>query len=174
MYGEMYFIPTYPTSGHLRTGGERHFRYREATGPWGTRHCSSGPRKGSFRVESSPLGRWGAAITKTGLNKDWSPTRGAFRQFLNWLDEGVDSDGERYLEMRRRLVAYFDRKNCLTPDELADETLNRVARRLEEEGTITALPPRAIATLLPSSSFSNISARPNVLKRSLLRHRLRA
>jgi DNA-directed RNA polymerase specialized sigma24 family protein len=83
----------------------------------------------------------GAAITKTGLNKDWSPTRGAFRQFLNWLDEGVDSDGERYLEMRRRLVAYFDRKNCLTPDELADETLNRVARRLEEEGAITVTTP---------------------------------
>jgi DNA-directed RNA polymerase specialized sigma24 family protein len=43
--------------------------------------------------------------------------------------------------MRRRLVAYFDRKNCLTPDELADETLNRVARRLEEEGTITVTTP---------------------------------
>jgi DNA-directed RNA polymerase specialized sigma24 family protein len=43
--------------------------------------------------------------------------------------------------MRRRLVAYFDRKNCLTPDELADETLNRVARRLEEEGAITVTTP---------------------------------
>jgi DNA-directed RNA polymerase specialized sigma24 family protein len=36
--------------------------------------------------------------------------------------------------MRQRLVAYFDRKNCPVPDELADETLSRVARRLEEEG----------------------------------------
>jgi DNA-directed RNA polymerase specialized sigma24 family protein len=43
--------------------------------------------------------------------------------------------------MRRRLVAYFDRKNCLTPEELADETLNRVARRLEEEGEITDATP---------------------------------
>jgi hypothetical protein len=68
-------------------------------------------------------------------------TPGAFRQFLNWLDQGVDSSGEKYLEMRRRLVGYFDRKNCLTPDELADETLNRVARRLEEEGAITDTPP---------------------------------
>ena len=40
------------------------------------------------------------------------------------------------VEMRQRLVVYFDRKNCLTPDEFADETLNRVARRLEEAGTI--------------------------------------
>jgi DNA-directed RNA polymerase specialized sigma24 family protein len=43
--------------------------------------------------------------------------------------------------MRRRLVSYFDRKNCTTPDELADETLNRVARRLEEEGSIESETP---------------------------------
>ena len=75
------------------------------------------------------------------LKKDWIPTRGAFRQFLGWLDEGVDSGGEKYVEMRRRLAAYFDFRNCLSPDELADETLNRVARRLEEEGTISDTPP---------------------------------
>jgi DNA-directed RNA polymerase specialized sigma24 family protein len=43
--------------------------------------------------------------------------------------------------MRRRLAAYFDRKNCLAPDELADETLNRVAQRLEELGAITGTAP---------------------------------
>lgn len=43
--------------------------------------------------------------------------------------------------MRRRLVAYFVRKRTRAPDELADETLNRVARRLEEEGAITDTPP---------------------------------
>ena len=75
--------------------------------------------------------------TKAELKKNWLLTESSFRQFLNWLNEGVDSDGEKYLEMRRRLVAYFDRKNCSSPDELADETLNRVARRLEEEGSIT-------------------------------------
>jgi DNA-directed RNA polymerase specialized sigma24 family protein len=43
--------------------------------------------------------------------------------------------------MRRRLSAYFDRKGCRNPDDLADETLNRVSRRLEEEGTLTEGPP---------------------------------
>jgi DNA-directed RNA polymerase specialized sigma24 family protein len=43
--------------------------------------------------------------------------------------------------MRRRLVWYFGHKRCLSPDELADETLNRVARRLEEEGTIVDTQP---------------------------------
>jgi DNA-directed RNA polymerase specialized sigma24 family protein len=75
------------------------------------------------------------------LKRDPSTSPNAFRQFLNWLDDGSDSRGEKYLEMRRRLVAYFDRKNCVAPDDLADETLNRVARRLEEEGIITGTPP---------------------------------
>ena len=43
--------------------------------------------------------------------------------------------------MRLRLTAYFDRRNCLAPDELADETLNRVSRRLEEQGCITDATP---------------------------------
>ncbi|MEA2175294.1 MAG: hypothetical protein QOD00_2886 [Blastocatellia bacterium] len=66
--------------------------------------------------------------------KDWTLNPRAFQRLLTWLDEGANSDGQKYLEMRRRLAAYFDRKNCPTPDELADETFNRVARRLEEEG----------------------------------------
>ena len=69
------------------------------------------------------------------MKKDWAQTASAFHRFLTWLDEGVDSHGEKYLEMRRRLVSYFSRKRCLSPDELADETLTRVARRLKEEGT---------------------------------------
>ena len=73
--------------------------------------------------------------------KDWTPNKSAFDRLLTWLDEGNNSEGQRYLEMRRRLVSYFDRKNCTTPDELADETLNRVTRRLEEEGIIESETP---------------------------------
>ncbi len=82
-----------------------------------------------------------AAKWKDKVKKDWAGSQSAFRRFLQWLDEGVDSDGERYLEMRRRLVFYFDRKDCLASDELADETLNRVAQKLEEKGSITGLSP---------------------------------
>jgi len=75
------------------------------------------------------------------LKKGWTPTKDAFRQFLLWLDEGVESGGEKYLEIRRRLVLYFDRKGCIAPDELADETLSRVAKKLQEQGEITDLSP---------------------------------
>jgi DNA-directed RNA polymerase specialized sigma24 family protein len=71
------------------------------------------------------------------LKKSWTLSPGAFRRLLDWLDDGSDSGGERYLEIRRRLTAYFDRKNCPCADELADETLNRIARKLEEKGAIT-------------------------------------
>ncbi len=57
-----------------------------------------------------------------------------FRRLLDWLDQGLNTNGQSYLAIRERLLGYFDRKNCLTADELADETLNRVARRLDEEG----------------------------------------
>jgi DNA-directed RNA polymerase specialized sigma24 family protein len=75
------------------------------------------------------------------LKKDWILNPEAFRRLLNWLDSGNDSEGERYLEVRRRLTTYFDRKNCPSSDELADETLNRIARKLEEKGTITEVSP---------------------------------
>jgi len=80
-------------------------------------------------------------VQQTGAKRHWSLTQRAFHGLLHWLDEDEDSGGRRYLEMRQRLVLYFDRKNCLSPDELADETLNRVARRLEEEGAITTDAP---------------------------------
>ena len=65
----------------------------------------------------------------------------AFHALLQWLDDGVDSHGERYIEMRRRLVSSFDRRNRPAADELADETLSRVARTLQEAGTIATTPP---------------------------------
>ena len=68
-------------------------------------------------------------------------TETAFGRLLEWLDDGVDSHGESYVEIRRRLVSYFDRRNRLSADELADETLNRIGRTLEKDGTIAVRPP---------------------------------
>jgi len=80
-------------------------------------------------------------MSKSRAKQDWGPTEPAFRRFLEWLDEGKNSNGERYLDVRKRLVRYFDHKQCLPADDLADDTLNRVMRRLDEEGTITDASP---------------------------------
>jgi len=99
---------------------------------------------------------------RTEPKKDWVLTQGAFRRLLEWLDEGEDSGGQRYLEIRRRLALYFDRKNCLAPDELADETLNRVARRLEEEGTITSVAPAHYCYIVARFVFLEYLRKPAI------------
>jgi DNA-directed RNA polymerase specialized sigma24 family protein len=71
----------------------------------------------------------------------WVLTQSSFQRLVSWLDENKEPTGERYVVIRRRLAQYFDRKNCSSPFELADETLNRVAKRLEEEGEITDSTP---------------------------------
>jgi len=67
-------------------------------------------------------------------------TQVAFTRLLDWLDGGTDSHGETYLEMRRRLVAYFDRRNRPSADALADETFNRIGKTLETCGSIATTP----------------------------------
>jgi DNA-directed RNA polymerase specialized sigma24 family protein len=68
-------------------------------------------------------------------------TQLAFDRLLEWLDDGRDTHGQGYLEMRQRLVRYFARRNRPAADDLADETLNRVGRTLAQEGRIAVRPP---------------------------------
>jgi hypothetical protein len=76
-----------------------------------------------------------------GPNQDLEASEKVSRQFLDWLDEGTNSNGQRYVDVRRRLELFFDRKNCVEPGELADETLNRVAKKLEASGELTDVGP---------------------------------
>ena len=71
-------------------------------------------------------------------------TQAAFHRLLNWFnDENYDQDsgGQKYEEMRQKLISYFDRKGCRFPEELADETLNRVAHKLDEQRSIANVTP---------------------------------
>ncbi|HSE43268.1 MAG TPA: hypothetical protein VLH08_21090 [Acidobacteriota bacterium] len=77
-----------------------------------------------------------ATLPEPERKTKWVLSQSAFQRLLTWFDEDAEAAGQRYVEIRRRLYQYFDRKNCSSPMELADETLNRVARRLEEEGEI--------------------------------------
>ncbi len=73
---------------------------------------------------------------KQASKSAWRPTADSFRRFLAFLDNGIETNGASYIEMQRRLAGYFARKGCTGCEELADETLNRVSRRLDEEGSI--------------------------------------
>jgi len=51
---------------------------------------------------------------------------------LRQLDP-VPAESERqFMLLRRRLLLWFEQRRCVWPDELADETLSRVAQRLAE------------------------------------------
>jgi DNA-directed RNA polymerase specialized sigma24 family protein len=65
----------------------------------------------------------------------------AFSRLLRWLDDGNDTHGAGYLQMRHRLVTYFERRGRLSADALVDETFNRISRTLEESGRILVRPP---------------------------------
>jgi RNA polymerase sigma factor (sigma-70 family) len=95
-----------------------------------------------------------------GARNQGSSDERSFRRFLDWLDEGADSGGQTYLEMRRRLVAYFGRKNCLPADDFADETLSRVARRLDEEGSFECTTPAQYCYIVARFVFLEYQREP--------------
>jgi DNA-directed RNA polymerase specialized sigma24 family protein len=80
-------------------------------------------------------------LAEEGFRETPLLTKPVFNRLLEWLDDGVESHGERYVEMRRRLVLYFERRHRPHADELADETLNRISRTLERSGVIVTRPP---------------------------------
>jgi len=80
-------------------------------------------------------------VTQDVFRDEPALTEVAFNRLLEWLDNGVDSQGETYVEMRRRLVAYFYRRNRRAADDLADETLNRIGRTLQKDGAVAITPP---------------------------------
>jgi DNA-directed RNA polymerase specialized sigma24 family protein len=73
-------------------------------------------------------------------NIDWKLTEEAFAKFLACLDPDPARAGEKYEALREALVKILDWRGALFPEELVDETFNRVARKLEEGETISDLP----------------------------------
>jgi RNA polymerase sigma factor (sigma-70 family) len=64
--------------------------------------------------------------------REWILTKAAFDKLLANLDVEPDLAAERYEELRRMLVKFFEWRGTSYPEECADETLNRVARRIDE------------------------------------------
>ena len=62
----------------------------------------------------------------------WSLTQTAFDSLLARLDSDRDIAADRYLRMRRDLVRLFEWRGCSTPDDYADETINRCARKIQQ------------------------------------------
>ena len=66
------------------------------------------------------------------MNKTWVLTQESFDALLDWLGPDRDQAGLRYEEIRTRLIKIFTSRGCYEPEELADETINRVIKRVTE------------------------------------------
>jgi DNA-directed RNA polymerase specialized sigma24 family protein len=64
---------------------------------------------------------------------DPGKTSGDATRLLLRLDSDPARAGEKYEGIRRRLTKYFEWNYCKDPEQLADEVLDRVARKLESE-----------------------------------------
>lgn len=71
--------------------------------------------------------------------KDWQLTQEGFDKLLSLLDHDRELAGVRYEQLRQRLVKFFEWRGSPTPEEHADETFNRAARKLVEGEAIQDL-----------------------------------
>lgn len=59
-------------------------------------------------------------------------TQEGFDQMLAWLNPGREEAGKKYEDIRKRLIKIFTCRSCLFPEELADETIDRVVTKVSD------------------------------------------
>jgi DNA-directed RNA polymerase specialized sigma24 family protein len=72
------------------------------------------------------MGSLGSQKSKVDITKD------ALDRLLHWLDRDRERAGHRYEQIRSGLIKVFLCRGSVDPEELADETINRVARKVQE------------------------------------------
>ena len=63
--------------------------------------------------------------TKIALTKE------SFERLLRWLDADRARAGDLYEEIRLQLIKIFTARGCLVAEDLADETIDRVAKKTQ-------------------------------------------
>jgi len=90
---------------------------------------------------------------------DRSLTPESFRQLLSWLDPNQDNAGEKYEAIRRRLITFFTCHGSQAPQEHADETIDRVTRRIAGGEQVQAPDPysyfHGVARLVMKEAWRN-------------------
>jgi len=74
---------------------------------------------GQDHVQTTPRQRW-------TLNQE------AFDKLLVAFDVDRETAGQKYLQLRNNLTRFFEWRGCSFPDDHADETINRMAKRVAE------------------------------------------
>jgi DNA-directed RNA polymerase specialized sigma24 family protein len=61
----------------------------------------------------------------------WTLTQDAFDKLLMAFGGDRESGSEKYLEIRGNLTRFFEWRGCPFPEDHADETMNRVAKKVD-------------------------------------------
>jgi DNA-directed RNA polymerase specialized sigma24 family protein len=69
--------------------------------------------------------------TLSSLKSNADITPEAFNRFTSWLGSNEEEAGERYTMIHARLIKFFTCRGCECPEDLADETMNRVTIKAE-------------------------------------------
>jgi DNA-directed RNA polymerase specialized sigma24 family protein len=85
-------------------------------------------------MEAGAPGTGDRAHTKSAdtSRQKWTLTQEAFDRLLASLNPDRDTAADRYLQIRSKLVRLFEWRGFCTPDEYADETINRCAKKISE------------------------------------------
>jgi hypothetical protein len=78
---------------------------------------------------NSEIGPAGPSASGAG---QWLLTREAFDKLLARLDDERDRAGEKYQELRAKLIRFFEWHGAAFPEDNADTSINRVARKIDE------------------------------------------
>src|SRR5215813_8995101 len=71
-------------------------------------------------------------VSSPEKEKERELTPKAFTKLLAKLSADPEVAGVEYEELRRRLITFFGWRGSFFPEDLADETLNRTARKIDE------------------------------------------
>ncbi|HEX7150357.1 MAG TPA: hypothetical protein VF618_02640 [Thermoanaerobaculia bacterium] len=63
---------------------------------------------------------------------EWKLTGDAFDRLLGFLHADSNQAARHYEQTRRALIKFFESRGCHTPEEQADKTIDRVAKKVEE------------------------------------------
>lgn len=87
-------------------------------------------RSQNSRTQPSPDGSCTTLDEHVSGKENWALTPESFNGLLHWLDHDRDQAGLRYEEIRVFLVKRFRQLGADDPEELANRTFDRVAKKL--------------------------------------------
>ena len=95
----------------------------------------------------------------------WVLNRSAFAALLSSLDPDEVRGAEKYERLRQRLIIFFSSRRAPDPEESADDTLDRVRRRIDEGEPVRDVTQFAygVARLVLSESLKRVRRRRRLL-----------